>query len=184
LIPEQSFGAAFLVEESMMQSDLQGSNTARAPTGAERGWQYRGLPLSKLLNLAAELALRLDMHIPSSEQLRKKLTEREAVPQIYTNRRYRLWIDRYYIAVDDLDTNRVQYVYLTRAHIRAELRTDSQARKAGRQRLLDAATLSQYHAALAEINAAHRAYVVRRQNPTPGDTAPPDLEAPWGLGCA
>jgi hypothetical protein len=168
----------------MMQSNLHGSNTARAPTCAHRGWQYRGLPLSELLNLATELALRLGIHIPGAEQLRKALTEREAVPQIYTNRRYRLWIDRYYIAVDDLDTNRVQYVYLTRAHIRAELRTDFQARKAGRQRLLDAPTLSQYHTALAEINAAHRAYVVRRKNPAPGGTAPPDLEAPWGLGCA
>jgi hypothetical protein len=27
-----------------------------------------------------------------------------------------LWIDRYYIAMDDLDANRIEYVYLTLAH--------------------------------------------------------------------
>jgi hypothetical protein len=167
-----------------MESNLQGSNTARAPNASNRGWRQGGLPISELLALAAELAMHLGMRIPDAEQLRETLTRYEAIPQIYTNARYRLWIDRYYIAVDDLDTNRIEYVYLTLAHIKAELRTDALVRKAGKQRLLDAPTLRQYRAALVEINAAHRAYVVRRQNPTPDGTALLDLEAPWGLGCA
>jgi hypothetical protein len=167
-----------------MENNLQGSNKARAPNASNRGWRQGGLPISELLALAAELALRLGVHIPNAEQLRETLTRYEAIPQIYTNARYRLWIDRYYIAVDDLDTNRILYVYLTLAHINAELRTDALVRKAGKQRLLDASTLSQYHAALTEINAAHRAYVVRWHPQAPGGAASLDLEAPWGLGCA
>ena len=108
---------------------------ARAPTVPRTGRPNREpLDANEVISYALVLAGDLGVSIPKRKRLHRMLKRRIPIPQIYQGADYRLWVDRYYIAVQRLADESVRYVYLTRIHIRSETLADQRIPAAGSRR--------------------------------------------------
>ena len=161
---------------------------SRAPTlSGEDGADFvRGeLPaLSLVIGMAMSVAKTLGVGIPNPRYLRRAISKRLPIPQVYKNEHFILWIDRFYIAVQSLaaDDAPVGYIYLTRAHIAEELASDSRARERGREGCLDAPTRAQFAAACRAMEGSRLGYATRELRPTSSQQQPLDLKASWRCG--
>ena len=70
-----------------------------------------------LKHLAYQVCQKCNMQL-DTERLR--IAYDEEMPLILTNAQYRVWIDKYYLAVQELHAKDVKYLYISRAHIEEE----------------------------------------------------------------
>ena len=79
------------------------THQARAPTVPRTGRPNREpLDADEVIAYAIALAKDLGVSIPKRKRLYRMLKRRIPIPQIYQGADYRLWVDRYYIAVQRL----------------------------------------------------------------------------------
>jgi hypothetical protein len=76
----------------------------------------------EIMSLAAFIAEKLHIKIKNKEQIEKELSKSKGETTILTNEHFTLWIDRYYIAYSSDLEPQVYYAYLTKEHIKEELR--------------------------------------------------------------
>ena len=84
---------------------------------------------------------------------------RKRLPTILEHEGRRLWIDRYYIAVEDDSSAGFQYLYLTRWHAEETLRDHRSLLRIGQSPVLDSRTLALYGAALSSMRMSRRGYL-------------------------
>ena len=156
------------------------THQARAPTTPRTGRPNREpLDADEVISYALVLARDLGVSIPKRKWLYRMLKRRIPIPQIYQGADYRLWVDRYYIAVQRLADESVCYVYLTRVHIRSEMLADQRMKRLYGVPLLDSEARAQFIAARCAMERFQADYALRLSCPTDGGTARLDLEAAW-----
>jgi len=85
---------------------------------------------------------------------------RKRMPTIMEHAGCRLWIDRYYIALEDDSSAGFRYLYLTRWHAEETLRDHRYLLRAGQAPLLDSKVLSMYDTALDDMRMKRCGYIV------------------------
>lgn len=80
------------------------------------------------------------------------------LPTILEHDGSRLWIDRYYIALED-DSSGFRYLYLTRWHAEETLRDHRGLLRMRQTPVLDSKTLALYDAALNSMRVERRGYI-------------------------
>ena len=156
------------------------THQARAPTVPRTGRPNREpLDVDEVIAYAIALAKDLGVLIPKRKRLYRMLKRRIPIPQIYQGADYRLWVDRYYIAVQRLVDESVCYVYLTRIHIRSETLADQRMQRLYGVPLLDSETRGQFIAARCAMERFQTDYALRLSCPTEGGAARLDLDAAW-----
>ena len=83
---------------------------------------------------------------------------RKRLPTILEHNGSRLWIDRYYIALED-DSSGFRYLYLTRWHAEETLRDHRGLLRMRQTSVLDSQTLAMYDAALNSMRVERRGYI-------------------------
>ena len=153
---------------------------ARAPTIPRTGRPNREpLDADEVIAYAITLAKDLCVSIPKRKRLYRMLKRKIPIPQIYQGADYRLWVDRYYIAVQCLTDESVCYVYLTRIHIRSETLADQRMQRLYSVPLLDSETRGQFIAARCAMERFQTDYALRLSCPTEGGAARLDPDAAW-----
>ena len=156
------------------------THQARAPTVPRTGRPNREpLDADEVIAYAIALAKDLGVSIPKRKRLYRMLKRRIPIPQIYQGVDYRLWVDRYYIAVQRLADESIRYVYLTRIHIRSETLADQRMQRLYGVPLLDSEARGQFIAARCAMERFQTDYALRLACPAEGCTARLDLEAAW-----
>lgn len=95
--------------------------------------------------LAVSICQRLGFAACDTTMIPKRMRKR--LPTILEHDGRRLWIDRYYIALED-DSSGFRYLYLTRWHAEETLRDHRSLLRMGQAPVLDSKTLELYRAAL------------------------------------
>ena len=156
------------------------THQVRAPTISRTGRPNREpLDADEIITYAITLAKDLGVLIPKRKRLCRMLKRRIPIPQIYQGADYRLWVDRYYIAIQRLVDESVRYVYLTRIHIRSETLADQRMKRLYGIPLLDSEARGQFIAARCIMERFQTDYALRLLCPTEGAVARLDLEAAW-----
>lgn len=106
--------------------------------------------------LAVSICQRLGFDACDATLIQKRMHKR--LPTILEHAGRRLWIDRYYIAVEDDSLAGFRYLYLTRWHAEEALRDHRSILRLGQTPVLDSKTLSQYGAALNRMRVERRGY--------------------------
>ena len=134
------------------------------PTRAPDADQHGRCPYVQMLKpqdviqLASSICERLGFAGCSEARLRAHM--KDNIPLILEHDGRKLWIDRYYIALEDDSPTGFQYLYLTRWHAEETLRDHRGLLQARRPPVLDSKTLAQYRKALNHMRSARRAYVM------------------------
>ena len=156
------------------------THQARAPTIPRTGRPNREpLDADEIIAYAITLAKDLGVLIPKRKRLYRMLKRRIPIPQIYQGADYRLWVDRYYIAVQCRVDESVRYVYLTRIHIRSETLADQRMKRLYGVPLLDSEARAQFIAARYVMERFQTDYALRLACPAEGSAARLDLDAAW-----
>ena len=156
------------------------THQARAPTVPRTGRPNREpLDADEVIAYAIALAKDLGVLIPKRKKMHRMLKRRIPIPQIYQGADYRLWVDRYYIAVQFLADESVRYVYLTRIHIRSETLADQRMKRLYGAPLLDSEARAQFVAARCTMERFQTDYALRLSCPIEGGAARLDLDAAW-----
>ena len=152
-----------------------------APKKTKKSRRKKTLTSRQVAYLGTKLAKELGFQPLGLTRTARLLSDESVTPFLFENERYRLWMDKQYIAVEDLDRLTLIYVYATRKHIDSETRDDRAARKRGRG-FLEALTVRQFNAAKRAMRREASQCALRARNIECGvcgaDTYL-DLIAPW-----
>lgn len=131
---------------------------SRAPDMDGRGRcpYVQMLKPQEVVRLAVSICKRLGFDACDTALIQKRMRKR--LPTILEHDGSRLWIDRYYIALED-DSSGFRYLYLTRWHAEETLRDHRSLLRIGQLPVLDSETLALYDAALNSMRVNRRGYL-------------------------
>ena len=92
------------------------------------------LPYYKILHLANTVSTIYRLPFIPAKKLMQQYSTKSPMPIILENEKGRIWVDKYYIAIQMTD-GIVRYVYLTRHHIQEEYQSYLLARHTRRNRV-------------------------------------------------
>ena len=135
------------------------SYQSRAPDtdGYGRSPYVQMLKPQDVIRLALSICERLGFHACDASIIQKRMRKR--LPTILEHEGRRLWIDRYYIALEDDSSVGFHYLYLTRWHAEETLRDHRSLLRIGQAPVLDSQTLALYGAALNSMRVERRGYI-------------------------
>lgn len=133
---------------------------SRAPDvdGKGRGPYVQMLKLREVVHMAISICKRLGFEPCDEKLLQQRMRKR--IPTILERAGCRLWIDRYYIALEDNSYTGFRYLYLTRWHAEETLRDHRCLLRFGQTPVLDSKTLSLYDTALVQMRMCRRGYIL------------------------
>ena len=131
---------------------------SRAPDMDGRGRcpYVQMLKPQEVVRLAASICKRLGFSPCNATLIQRRMRKR--LPTILEHDGSRLWIDRYYIALEDASSG-FRYLYLTRWHAEETLRDHRSLLRTGQLPVLDSETLALYGAALNSMRVNRRGYL-------------------------
>ena len=131
---------------------------SRAPDMDGRGRcpYVQMLKPQEVVRLAVSICQRLGFGICDATLIQRRMRKR--LPTILEHDGSRLWIDRYYIALED-DSSGFRYLYMTRWHAEETLRDHRSLLRIGQLPVLDSETLALYDAALNSMRINRRGYL-------------------------
>ena len=131
---------------------------SRAPDMDGRGHcpYVQMLKPQEVVRLAVSICQRLGFGICDATLIQRRMHKR--LPTILERNGARLWIDRYYIALED-DSSGFRYLYLTRWHAEETLRDHRGLLRMRQTPVLDSQTLDLYAAALNSMRVERRGYI-------------------------
>lgn len=80
------------------------------------------MDINEIIECASAVAKILGFRVCDKKMLRKNLKKRIPVTTFFYNKEFILWVDRYFIAYSSKGYLDVWYIYITKEHIREELR--------------------------------------------------------------
>ena len=110
----------------------------------------------EVVRLAVSICKHLGFGACDIALIQKRMRKR--LPTILEHDGSRLWIDRYYIALEDASSG-FRYLYLTRWHAEETLRDHRSLLRTGQLPVLDSETLALYGAALNSMRVNRRGYL-------------------------
>ena len=130
---------------------------SRAPDMDGRGRcpYVQMLKPQEVVRLAVSICQRLGFGACDATLIQRRMRKR--LPTILEHNGSRLWIDRYYIALED-DSSGFRYLYLTRWHAEETLRDHRVLLRLGQTPVLDSKTLELYGRALNRMRVERRGY--------------------------
>lgn len=130
---------------------------SRAPDmdGQGRCPYVQMLKSQEVVRLAVSICQRLGFGACDATLIQRRMRKR--LPTILEHNGSRLWIDRYYIALED-DSSGFRYLYLTRWHAEETLRDHRVLLRLGQTPVLDSQTLELYGRALNRMRVERRGY--------------------------
>lgn len=130
---------------------------SRAPDMDGRGRcpYVQMLKSQEVVRLAVSICKRLGFSPCNATLIQRRMRKR--LPTILERNGSRLWIDRYYIALED-DSSGFRYLYLTRWHAEETLRDHRVLLHLGQTPVLDSKTLELYGTALNRMRIDRRGY--------------------------
>lgn len=130
---------------------------SRAPDMDGRGRcpYVQMLKSQEVIQLAVSICQRLGFAACDTTLVQQRM--RKQLPTILEHNGSRLWIDRYYIALED-DSSGFRYLYLTRWHAEETLRDHRMLLRLGQTPVLDSKTLALYGKALNRMRIERRGY--------------------------
>ena len=133
---------------------------SRAPDADGRGRDpyVQMLKPQEVVQLALSICKRLGFDDCDLTLIQWRMRKR--IPTILEHARYRLWIDRYYIALEDNSSVGFRYLYLTRWHAEETLRDHRCLLRSGQTPVLDSKTLTLYGAALDQMRMRRSVYIL------------------------
>ena len=133
---------------------------SRAPdTNEQRRRSYiQMLNLQDVIRLTVSICEALGFALCDTRQLQRRMRKR--IPTILEHDGRRMWIDRYYIALEDDSSSGFRYLYLTRWHAEEALRDHRCLLRTGQTPVLDSKTLALYDAALSSMRIGRRGYII------------------------
>jgi len=133
---------------------------SRAPDvdGKGRCPYVQMLKPQEVVHLAISICKRLGFKPCDEKLLRQRMYKR--IPTILEHARCRLWIDRYYIALEDNFFMGFRYLYLTRWHAEETLRDHRCLLRSGQTPVLDSKTLALFGAALDQMRMRRSGYIL------------------------
>ena len=131
---------------------------SRAPDMDGRGRcpYVQMLKPQEVVRLAVSICKRLGFSPCDATLIQRRMRKR--LPTILEHEGKRLWIDRYYIALEDASSG-FRYLYLTRWHAEETLRDHRSLLRTGQLPVLDSETLALYGAALNSMRVNRRGYL-------------------------
>ena len=131
---------------------------SRAPDMDGRGRcpYVQMLKPQEVVRLAVSICKRLGFSPCDVTLIQRRMRKR--LPTILEHEGKRLWIDRYYIALEDASSG-FRYLYLTRWHAEETLRDHRSLLRTGQLPVLDSETLALYGAALNSMRVNRRGYL-------------------------
>lgn len=133
---------------------------SRAPDADERGRcpYVQMLKPKEVIHLAVSICQRLGFAACDTVLIQQRMRKR--IPMILDHDGCRLWIDRYYIAIEDDSNAGFRYLYLTRWHVEETLRDYRNLIHRGQPPIFDSKTLELYDAALDRMRIERRGYLI------------------------
>ena len=130
---------------------------SRAPDldGRGRCPYVQMLKPQEVVRLAVSISQRLGFSACDTTMIQQRMRKR--LPTILERNGCRLWIDRYYVALED-DSSGFRYLYLTRWHVEETLRDHHVLLRLGQTPVLDSKTLELYGTALNRMRVERRGY--------------------------
>ena len=110
----------------------------------------------EVIRLAVSICQRLGFGACDTTLIQRRMRKR--LPTILEHDGSTLWIDRYYIALED-DSSGFRYLYLTRWHAEETLRDHRGLLRMRQMPVLDSNTLALYDAALNSMRVERRGYI-------------------------
>ena len=110
----------------------------------------------EVVRLAVSICKRLGFCPCNATLIQQRMRKR--LPTILEHNGSRLWIDRYYSALED-DSSGFRYLYLTRWHAEETLRDHRGLLRMRQTSVLDSQTLAMYDAALNSMRVERRGYI-------------------------
>ena len=131
---------------------------SRAPNMDGRGRcpYVQMLKPQEVVHLAVSICQRLGFCPCNATLIQQRMRKR--LPTILEHNGSRLWIDRYYIALED-DSSGFRYLYLTRWHAEETLRDHRGLLRMRQTSVLDSQTLAMFDAALNSMRVERRGYI-------------------------
>lgn len=131
---------------------------SRAPDMDGRGRRsyVQMLKPQEVVRMAVSICKRLGFGTCDATLIQWRM--RKLLPTILEHNGSRLWIDRYYIALEE-DSSGFRYLYLTRWHAEETLRDHRSLLRTGQLPVLDSVTLALYDAALNSMRVNRRGYL-------------------------
>ena len=111
----------------------------------------------EVVRLAVSICKRLGFSPCDVTLIQRRMRKR--LPTILEHEGKRLWIDRYYIALEDDSSSGFRYLYLTRWHAEETLRDHRGLLRMRQTPVLDSKTLALYDAALNSMRVDRRGYL-------------------------
>ena len=131
---------------------------SRAPDMDGRGRcpYVQMLKPQEVVRLAVSICQRLGFGACDATLIQRRMRKR--LPTILEHDGSKLWIDRYYIALED-DSSGFRYLYLTRWHAEETLRDHRCLLRMRQTPVLNSQTLALYDAALNSMRVERRGYI-------------------------
>lgn len=115
------------------------------------------LPPKDVAELACSICKQLGFYVRGADYMAKRM--RDGDPIILEHNGYCMWVDRYYIALEDNSPSGFRYLYLTRRHAEEALRDNHRVVRAGMSPVLDSKTEKFLREAVVRMRAQRRAYM-------------------------
>ncbi len=125
-----------------------------------RNYPLYALPYYKVLHLANTVSTIYSLPFIPAKTLMQQYSTKSPMPIIMENEKGRIWVDKYYIAIQMTD-GIVRYVYLTRHHIQEEYQSYLFARRTRRNRVYLPDTIKkEFQSATSKMNRKNKNYYV------------------------
>ena len=111
----------------------------------------------EVIRLAVSICQRLGFGACDTTLIQRRMRKR--LPTILEHDGNRLWVDRYYIALEDASSG-FRYLYLTRWHAEETLRDHRGLLRMRQMPVLDSNTLALYAEALNSMRVERRGYII------------------------
>lgn len=136
------------------------SYQSRAPDsdGRGRSLYVQMLKPQEVVRLSVSICERLGFAGCDASMIQKRMRKR--LPTILEHDGRRLWIDRYYIALENDSFAGFRYLYLTRRHAEETLRDHRGLLRMGQAPVLDSKTLALYSTALNSMHIKRQGYII------------------------
>ena len=142
---------------------------SRAPDQRGRTPYVQMLRPKQVAELASSICERLGFGACDPNFILSRMAR--SLPTIVERQGRELWIDRYYISLNDENSGEPRYLYLTRRHVEESLADHRRLLRRGRAPVLDPETLQFFASALMRMRYLRRAYLLSMDEETkpPGD---------------
>lgn len=140
---------------------------SRAPDERGRTPYVQMLRPKQVAELASSICERLGLGTCDPNLILSRMAR--ALPTIVERQGRELWIDRYYISLNDENSDGTRYLYLTRRHVEETLADHRRLLRRGRAPVMDPETLQFFTSALMWMRYLRRAYLL----PMDEETKPP-----------